>query len=118
MSMTAEIDDVRTVDTFTKRKIRVPELLTILDDEKIDRAPDQMMFRIISAKDGDKRVVWNRFSLPEINAAKQMFLSLLAEGMVPYRVGSNGGASSVVMDEFDPSAEEVIFLPTQAIRGG
>ena len=35
-----------------------------------------------------------------------------------FRVGVDGQASAEVMDEFDPLAEEVIFMPIAAISGG
>ena len=47
-----------------------------------------------------------------------MFDACAAEGLVPYKVGVNGKASSEVMDEFDPYAEEVIFLPVAVVAGG
>lgn len=106
----------RTVQGFTHNEIPIPDELRILGDFQ-DPDPTDCVFRVLSQKDGDKRVVWNRNSIPEINAAKQMFASLIAEGMVPYRVGA-GGLAADVMDEFDPSAQEVIFMPTKMIAGG
>ncbi|MHA2279730.1 MAG: hypothetical protein ACXAC5_02385 [Promethearchaeota archaeon] len=47
-----------------------------------------------------------------------MFLDLIAQGMVPYRVGVDGQATAEVMDEFDATAEEIIFMPVRAIAGG
>lgn len=76
------------------------------------------MFRFLSPKSGDDRVVWNRFSLTEIQDARQMFNDLVDKGLVPYRVGTDGRATSEVMDQFDPQAEEVIFLPVAMVAGG
>jgi hypothetical protein len=82
------------------------------------QAQDAGQFRIMTAKDGDKRVVWCRNVIAEIAAAKQMFLDLISKGMIPYKVGVDGRSTAEVMKEFDPVAEEVIFMPVQAIAGG
>lgn len=129
----------RTIDCFAKQTYVVPEELRILAEEDVDgdfmelcaKAAEGLpaldyssfsslfgMFRILSQKDGDRRVVWCRRVIKEIKAAKKMFMDLLSKGMVPYKVGVDGKASVEVMDEFDPCAEEVIFMPVQAIRGG
>ncbi len=133
----------RTIDCFAKQTYDVPPELLILsgeDDFMELRAhtderypvrgdsiapvnPDSLRaiygcFRIISQKDGDKRVVWCRKVIAEIQAAKKMFMDLISKGMVPYKVGVSGNASAEVMDEFDPTAEEVIFMPVRAIAGG
>jgi len=122
----------RTIDCFAKQTYEIPPELLILDEENVEgdfmeqcakesegmAPPDFGCFRIMSQKDGDKRVVWCRRILSEIAAAKKMFLDLLSKGMIPYKVGVGGKASSVVMKEFDPTAEEVIFMPVRAIAGG
>jgi hypothetical protein len=109
----------RGIRTFEHGKvaIEIPDELTILEDGQ-EPEPYQVCWRFLSQKDGDKRVVWNSGSIPEINAAKSMFQKLVAEGMTPYRVGTGGSASPTVMDEFDPTAEEVIFMPTKMIAAG
>lgn len=105
------------VFTFAKSKeIDIPDALSV-SDTPVD-AKQFGVFRIMTAKDGDRRIVWNRLSLVEIKEARKMFNNLIKEGMVPYLVGTGGKASSEVMDEFDPLAEEVIFLPVSAIVGG
>lgn len=118
--MTVAVED-RTVEcAFAKNDVEVPSELTILLDDNIKLANKGGfgMFRIMTRKDGDKRVVWCRNRIEEIKAAKKMFLDLIASGMQPFRVGLNGQASAEVMTEFDPLAEEVIFMPIAAIRGG
>lgn len=97
-------------------QVEVPECLRVTKDAKPPK--DCGMFRLLSAKSGDDRVVWNRFSLDEIREARKMFNELVEKGLVPYRVGTNGKASSEVMKEFDPQAEEVIFLPVAMVAGG
>lgn len=118
--MTTAVDADRRVRTIEhgRSNVEIPEELTILEDGQ-QPAANQICWRFLSQKDGDKRVVWNSGSIPEINAARSMFQELVSQGMTPYRVGSPGGrASPNVMDEFDPTAEEVIFIPTKMIAAG
>ncbi len=122
----------RTIDCFAKQTYDVPFDLHVLSGDftpeeaasiagslEIEAAAEDFgCFRIMSQKDGDKRVVWCRRVIAEIKSAKKMFMDLLSKGMVPYKVGVDGKASAEVMSEFDPTAEEVIFMPVRAIAGG
>ena len=92
------------------------ELRQLEDGEEL--AEGCGMFRILDKKHGDKRVVWNRMNLPEIRSAKKMFDDLVEEGLVPYRVGPGGARTNSVMQEFDATAEEVVFAPVQLAVGG
>lgn len=132
------VDDLnRTIDCFAKQTYDIPPELMVLSHTGAEpelhfaelegvarslaieaQAEDFGCFRILSQKDGDKRVVWCRRVVAQINAAKEMFMELLGKGMVPYRVGIDGRATSDVMREFDPLAEEVVFMPVRAISGG
>lgn len=75
------------------------------------------IFRILNQKDGDKRLVWNRLSLADMNEASRMFDQFTAEGLQGYRVGGDGRQGER-MEKFDPTAEEVIFLPIKLVAGG
>jgi hypothetical protein len=97
-------------------KINIPELLRVVDD--VVPPPKHGIFHIVNWKDGDKRVVWDSDSLAEIRAAKEMFDDLTKQGLKPYKVGVGGKASSDEMKEFDPMAEQVIFLPIKMAMGG
>lgn len=97
--------------------IEIPDELAILDDAETPRV-NSGLFRILTARDGDKRVTWSRASIAEIRAAKKLFADLIKQGMVPYRVGPTGKATKAVMRKFEPRAEEVIFLPMAAIAAG
>jgi hypothetical protein len=99
------------------KKIGIPDSLHIMQDGEEPRKYHNI-FRVMTAKDGDKRVIWDCRDLAQINDAKAMFDELVAQGLVPYKVGFDGGATSEVMDMFDPAAEEVIFLPTSLVVGG
>lgn len=114
--MSAADREIYTIENG-KQSVTIPEELNILQDGE-NPQPNQICWRFLSQKDGDKRVVWDAHSIPEINAAKDMFQDLVSQGMTPYRVDPNGKASPEVMDEFDPTAEEVIFLPTKMIAAG
>ena len=98
-------------------EIRIPDSLTILGDRQ-EVPKGRCVMRIMTKRDGDKRVVWNPDDLCEIADAERMFMELVEQGLVPYKVGTNGKATSEVMDRFDPYAGEVIFLPVAAVCGG
>lgn len=99
-------------------KFVIPDNLGIMDDLN-ENAPEGFgCFRIMTPKDGDKRVVWDSRDFAQISEAKSMFDELVIKGLVPYCVGVNGRASSEVMVEFDPYAEEIIFLPVAMVVGG
>lgn len=76
------------------------------------------MFRILNQEDGDKRVVWDRSSLTEINDAKRLFDQLVEQGLVPYQVDARGTRTTKVLTQFDPEAEEIIFVPIKQMVGG
>ena len=99
-------------------KIKIPDKLGVMDSPS-QKAPQGFgCFRIMTPKDGDKRVVWDSNDFAQISEAKTMFDALVVEGLVPYHVGVNGRASSEVMVEFDPYAEEILFLPISLVQGG
>src|SRR5271156_2628010 len=83
-----------------KETIDIPSSLKILKDkEEINK--NEHVFRILTVEEGDKRVVWDSRDLDQIEDAKSMFDECISKGLVPYRVGLNGKATSEVMDEFD-----------------
>ncbi len=108
----------RSFEIFAKLFCEIPDTLSVLEDPQSIKPPGSGMFRILSRQHGDTRVVWNRYSLAEVRAAKEMFDDLILKGLIPYVVGDDGRASAIVMDEFDPSAEEVLFMPIQMLAGG
>lgn len=112
------VAEVETIKCFAENIVEVPDDLHVLTDGENTSVVEHGCFRIVTAKDGDKRIIWCRNVMAEISAAKRMFLDLITKGMVPYKVGLDGHASATVMKEFDPTAEEVIFMPVAAIAGG
>lgn len=98
--------------------IKIPDNLGILENPK-DNAPEHHgIFRVMTPKDGDKRIVWDSRDFSQIIDAKNMFNDLISKGFVPYKVGLNGGPSSEIMTEFCVNSEEVIFLPIGFVTGG
>ena len=87
------------------------------DFAQMQGKPDFGIFRILDQKEGDKRLVWNRLSMGDIREAHRMFDQFVSEGLAPYRVGGDGKQGES-MKGFDPTAEEVIFLPIKMIAGG
>jgi hypothetical protein len=103
--------------TRLTENVTIPSVLRVLERE--ETLPKGFgLFRVLTAKDGDKRVTWDSRSFEQITEAKSMFDDLVSKGQVPYKVGLNGKATSEVMTEFDPHAEEIIFLPVPMLTGG
>ena len=105
----------RTVDTFTRNRVEIPDSLQII--EEAVRPANKSMFRIITREDGDKRVTWNSGSIQQRGDAAQFFRKLIDQGMKAFKVGVSGKPTEE-MKEFDPDAEEVLFMPMPAIVGG
>jgi len=97
-------------------KLSIPDSLKIFNGNNAEQGFG--CFRFMTPKDGDKRIVWDSRNLIQINEAKAMFDEAVIQGLVPYLVGTNGRASSEIMPEFDPYAEEIIFLPIDMVAGG
>lgn len=98
--------------------VTIPDLLEIMDDPKEKPPQGYGCFRVMTPKDGDRRIKWNRNNYQEIVNAKTLFDDLVAQGLIPYRVNINGWATNEVMVEFDPYAEEIIFLPVSLVAAG
>lgn len=96
----------------------IPEGLTILEDPKETAPKHHGCIRVPTPKDGDKRIIWDNRSYEQICQAKDTFDRLVQEGLIPYRVGTGGKATSEIMVEFDPHAEEIVLIPIQLAVGG
>ena len=107
----------RTIE-LSSLKINIPDILGVIDNPTDRPSAGFGCFRIMTPKDGDKRVIWDSRDFNQIREAKKMFDELIVEGLVPYKVGRNGRATSEVLVEFDPYCEEIIFLPLSMIVGG
>lgn len=98
-------------------RLELPETIRLLGDGETIR-PGMCVMRVPTPDHGDQRVVWDSSDFSQINDAKAVFDKLVLQGLTPYRVGTNGQATSEVMDEFDPLAEEIIFVPIGLLVGG
>jgi hypothetical protein len=47
-----------------------------------------------------------------------MFNHFIQQGLSAYRVTPGGSKSTQSIDEFDPTAEEIIFMPITLVAGG
>lgn len=123
MSETTMLNQIRTIDispllgSKIKATLDVPDGVQILEDGA-EKPANHHMFRILHPLKGDERLCWDSTNFADIKGAKKMFVDLVEKGLTPYRVGTNGKATSEVMDEFDPHAEEVIFLSHKLVVGG
>ncbi len=107
-------------------KIEVGNSLSIVDADTLastEFIPRRCVWRILTPKDGDRRIVWNPESFTEINEARDMFRQLIAAGMVPYVCDAKGQPTGEVMDVFDPgsgeiSFQDVLWAPKKLAVGG
>ncbi len=110
--MTTATKDPRTVHVAilegSKQKVdvRIPDQLHILESGE-DPSEDQHCLRFLTPEDGDKRVVWNRRSLPDIRAAREMFEDFQDKGIRIFAVGEDGGPVEEMKD-FDAFSEEFL----------
>lgn len=74
--------------------------------------------RVLSTLTGDERLTWDNRILAEIQAAKKLFMDLVAKGLKPYKVDPSGKKTAEILDSFDPLAEEIIFAATSLAKGG
>lgn len=118
MVLDKEIEISVLKNTKLTEKINIPELLEVLENPKDQPEKYHGVFRVITLKDGDKRIVWDKRDFAQIIDAKKMFDELLGKGLKPYKVGINGKPTAEIMNEFDQNAEEIIFLPRNMVAGG
>lgn len=99
-------------------QIEVPECLGLLEDPAASPPKGFGCMRIPTIKDGDKRVIWDKLDFQQIAEAQLTFNKLIADGMKAFRVGVDGKKSAEEIHEFDPHAEEIIFVQMAAVAGG
>ena len=104
--------------TRLMKQIEVPSCLGLMSDPAEQPPVGFGCMRIPTMKDGDKRVVWDKLDLQQIAEAQLTFNKLIAEGLKAYRVGVDGRKTAEEIDEFDPHAEEIIFVQMAVVVGG
>jgi len=102
--------------TTLREDVEIPDGLQILEHGEVPE--HHHCFRILDPEKGDERLTWDNRCLQQIAAAKKAFVDLIKKGLKPFKVGVDGVATSEAMSEFDPSAEEVLFLPMAPVAGG
>lgn len=101
-------------------EVVIETTLDVVEDKDIstfENNPSFGVFRIIDQAHGDKRLVWNRLNMNDIREADSMFKNFISQGLEAFRVGGDGKTGSK-MDAFDPTAEEIIFLPIKLVTAG
>jgi len=78
------------------------------------KEPQQIVFRVLSLN-GDDRFSWDKRFLDQVHEARAKFYDMRKQGYAAYLPGSGGGRGQLIT-EFDPDAEEVIFVG--AVQGG
>ena len=96
--------------------VKVPDKLVILGSKE-QPCKGWWCCRIPTSKHGDKRVVWDASDSDHVVEARKFFDLLIEQGMVPYAVAPDGKLPATIMDDFDPKAEEVMFLAVAAVVG-
>jgi len=98
----------------------IPETLRVVtDDETVSLAPSEGCFRVLNEQAGDDRIVWDRMDPEQIKDAAKLFDKLLQEGQTPYAVNIDSQVDmNRQLTSFDPHLEEIVFIPTQVLRGG
>lgn len=101
-----------------KAEIKIGDNLGLLDNPTDKPAKGFGCFRVLTEKDGDKRITWDSNDFTQIQEAKELFDQCVAEGLVPYRVGTDGRVTDEPIVEFDPYLEEIIMVPIAQVVGG
>jgi len=71
--------------------------------------------RVMTPKDGDYKVTWDRDRPEEVEAARETFERLKKKGHIAYALRANGKQGEVLR-EFDPESEAIVLAP--ALAGG
>lgn len=95
----------------------LPDSIVLLEHGQ-EPDSENCMFRILSPKSGDDRLTWDKRDFGAMQDARQTFIELVKKGFKPFRVGGDGKRSNEVMQEFDPSAQQVVFVPMAPVAGG
>lgn len=95
----------------------VPENMAVMAGEQ-EPAEHHGVFRILNPRSGDDRLTWDKRDFQATKEARRTFLELIQKGFKPFRVGPNGRRSNEAMQEFDPTAQQVLFVPMAPVAGG
>ena len=71
---------------------------------------------VMTPKDGDIKMMWDKTKAEEIVAADDMFNTMKGRGYIAYSVVGKNGEKGEVIKDFDPDAERIIMTPP--MQGG
>ncbi len=71
--------------------------------------------RVLTAEEGDQKVVWDENNEDQVEVAKMTFDKLKGKKYIAYKVDKKGEQTKV-MKKFDPKAGKLIMVPP--IAGG
>jgi hypothetical protein len=60
---------------------------------------------------GDTKVIWSRDNADEVEMARKQFNEFKKKKFAAFSVVGKDGAKGTQIDEFDPNAERIIFVP-------
>jgi hypothetical protein len=103
----------RSIICFTNNEVEIPEPLGLTL-----RARDNVLWDVLTKKDGHKPISWNKADPIQIDAARLLFRQMQGEGMEAFQVDSEGHAKGKKMTEFSEDAEHVIFKAKEPLKGG
>ena len=63
---------------------------------------------------GDQRVMWDKDSADEVDAARAMFDRLTGKGYMAYKAEGKKGTQGEQIRTFDPNAERIILVKAHA----
>ena len=71
---------------------------------------------IMSRREGDTKVIWDKANADEVANARRMFDELVGKGFAAFSVKGKDGEKDQRIRAFDPAAERIILVP--AMQGG
>jgi hypothetical protein len=90
-------------------------MIDIENVRKIEVPKGHHLMVVMTAKDGDKKEIWNPQNPDEVASAKATFDALRKKGYAAYKVNEKGEQGELI-HEFDPNSGKLIMAP--AMRGG
>jgi len=103
--------------TNLKEHLALPDGIVLLEHDQ-EPDPESGVFRILNPSSGDDRLTWDKRDFRAMQDARQTYIDLVKKGFKPFRVDATGKQTTEAMQEFDPLAQQVIFVPMRPVMGG
>lgn len=65
----------------------------------------------VMGKEGDTKITWSHDNEHEVENARRSFDYFREQGFTAFRADGPDGGVGETMHEFDPNAEQVVFIP-------